>query len=215
MIEAIIFDMDGVLADSEPIYHLSINQVLESHGLRLSEEANKAILGTTVQHTWSWLKHRYSLDGDISQWIKEYDAVILRNLRENVVAAPGLYKFLDHLVIGGYLIGLASSSQSNWVDTVLSTLGIKDRFQVILSGDMVTNGKPAPEIFLRTAKGLGVNPSQCLVLEDSPHGIKGAKAAGMTVVAVLTPLTRNLDLSLADYRIDSLTNFDFSILDGN
>ena len=213
-IDAIIFDMDGVLADSEPLYHLSINQVLESHGFNLTNEANKAILGTTVEYTWGWLKDHLGLEGDISSWITEYDAVILQNLQEKVVPSPGLYGLLDAFRDRGLPLGLASSSQANWVETVLSKLDVTERFQVVVSGDMVINGKPAPEIFLKAAERLHAEPYRCLVLEDSPHGIQGGKAAGMTVVAILTPLTRDLDLSLADYKIESLADFDFSVLDG-
>ena len=211
-IEAVIFDMDGVLADSEPLYHLSMNQVLQAHGHSLTDEDNRIILGTTVTHTWQWLKDRFGLDGQIEEWIEVYDRVILKNLKENVEPSPGLYDLLDALNTRGLRIGLASSSQANWVDAVLTTLDVKDRFRVVVSGDMVTNGKPAPEIFLKAAGELAVKPSRCLVFEDSPHGIQAGKAAGMTVVAVLTDLTRDLDLSLADRRIESLSDFDFSLL---
>ena len=211
-IEAVIFDMDGVLADSEPLYHLSMNQVLQAHGHSLTNEDNRIILGTTVIHTWKWLKDRFGLDGELEEWIGVYDRIILKNLKENVEPSPGLYDLLDSLKARGLPIGLASSSQANWVDTVLTTLDVKDRFSVVVSGDMVTNGKPAPEIFLKAAGELGAEPSRCLVFEDSPHGIQAGKSAGMTVVAVLTDLTRDLDLSLADRRIESLSDFDFSLL---
>ena len=211
-IEAVIFDMDGVLADSEPLYHLSMNQVLQAHGHSLTDEDNRIILGTTVIHTWKWLKDRFGLDGQIEDWIGVYDRIILKNLKENVEPSPGLYDLLDSLKTRGLRIGLASSSQANWVDAVLTTLDVKDRFRVVVSGDMVTNGKPAPEIFLKAAGELGAEPSRCLVFEDSPHGIQAGKAAGMTVVAVLTDLTRDLDLSLADRKIEALSDFDFSLL---
>ncbi len=204
--------MDGVLADSEPLYHLSMNQVLQAHGHSLTDEDNRIILGTTVIHTWQWLKDRFELDGELEEWIGVYDRIILKNLKENVEPSPGLYDLLDTLKSRDLPIGLASSSQANWVDTVLTTLDVKDRFSVVVSGDMVTNGKPAPEIFLKAAGDLGAEPSRCLVFEDSPHGIQAGKAAGMTVVAVLTDLTRDLDLSLADRRIESLSDFDFSLL---
>ena len=204
--------MDGVLADSEPLYHLSMNQVLQAHGHSLTDEDNRIILGTTVTHTWQWLKDRFRLDGELEEWIGVYDRIILKNLKENVEPSPGLYDLLDSLKTRGLPIGLASSSQANWVDAVLTTLDVKDRFSVVVSGDMVTNGKPAPEIFLKAAGELGAEPSRCLVFEDSPHGIQAGKAAGMTVVAVLTDLTRDLDLSLADRRIESLSDFDFSLL---
>ena len=202
--------MDGVLADSEPLYHLSLNQVLQAHGHSLTDEDNRIILGTTVDFTWQTLKDRFRLDGEIEDWIGVYDEVLLKNLKENVEPSPGLYDLLDTLDARGLAFGLASSSQANWVEVILTILGVKERFKVVMSGDMVTNGKPAPEIYLTAAGKLSVDPSRCLVFEDSPHGIQAGKAAGMTVVAVLTDLTRDLDLSLADRRIESLSDFDFS-----
>ena len=197
-IEAVIFDMDGVLADSEPLYHLSLNQVLQAHGHSLTDEDNRIILGTTVEFTWQTLKDRFQLDGDLQDWIGVYDEVLLKNLRESIEPSPGLYSLLDALDARGLPFGLASSSQGNWVDVILTILKVKGRFKVVMSGDMVTDGKPHPEIYLTAASKLGVDPSRCLVFEDSPHGIQAGKAAGMTVVAVLTEMTRGLDLSHAE-----------------
>ena len=204
--------MDGVLADSEPLYHLSLNQVLQAHGHSLTDEDNRIILGTTVDFTWQTLKDRFRLDGEIEDWIGVYDEVLLKNLKESVEPSPGLYDLLDTLDARGLAFGLASSSQANWVEVILTILGVKERFRVVMSGDMVTDGKPAPEIYLTTASKLGVEPSRCLVFEDSPHGIQAGKAAGMTVVAVLTEMTRDLDVSLADHHIESLADFDLSLL---
>ncbi len=204
--------MDGVLADSEPLYHLSLNQVLQAHGHSLTDEDNRIILGTTVDFTWQTLKDRFRLDGEIEDWIGVYDEVLLKNLKENVEPSPGLYDLLDTLDARGLAFGLASSSQANWIEVILTILGVKERFKVVMSGDMVTNGKPAPEIYLTAAEKLSVDPSRCLVFEDSPHGIQAGKAAGMTVVAVLTDMTRDLDVSLADHHIESLADFDISLL---
>lgn len=211
-IEAVIFDMDGVLADSEPLYHLSLDQVLNAHGHTLTEEDNRIILGTTVEFTWKTLKERFNLDGDLQDWIGVYDEVLLKNLKANIEPSPGLYDLLDSLQARGLPFGLASSSQGNWVDVILTILGVKERFRVVMSGDMVTNGKPAPEIYLTAAGKLGVEPSKCLVFEDSPHGIQAGKAAGMTVVAVLTDMTRGMDLSHADHHIESLADFNLTLL---
>ena len=211
-IEAVIFDMDGVLADSEPLYHLSLNQVLQAHGHSLTDEDNRIILGTTVEFTWQTLKDRFQLDGDLQDWIGVYDEVLLKNLRENIEPSPGLYDLLDTLDARGLPFGLASSSQGNWIDVILTILKVKGRFRVVMSGDMVTDGKPHPEIYLTAASKLGVDPTRCLVFEDSPHGIQAGKAAGMTVVAVLTEMTRGLDISHADHHIESLADFDLAML---
>ena len=92
--------MDGVLADSEPLYHLSLNQVLQAHGHSLTDEDNRIILGTTVDFTWQTLKDRFRLDGEIEDWIGVYDEVLLKNLKENVEPSPGLYDLLDTLDAG-------------------------------------------------------------------------------------------------------------------
>ena len=205
--------MDGVLVDSEPLYHLSINQVLANHGYSLSEEANREVLGTTVEYTWAWLKKHFGLPSALDSWIAEYDAVVLKNLRKKVTPSPGVYKLLGGLKERGIQLGLASSSQGNWVEAIMSALGIEGRFDVVVSGEMVSEGKPHPEIFLLATQMLAVQPEECLVIEDSPHGIKAAKRAGMIVVAVLTPYTRDLDLSEADQVLDSLQQFDYEILD--
>ena len=211
-LKAVIFDMDGVLSDSEPIYHLSINQVLARHGYEVTEDINKEILGTTVEYSWNWLRSHFKLKGDMKDWIGEYDAIVVKNLREKVVPAPGVYELLKEIKSTSFQLGLASSSQGNWVEAVLSTLGIKDNFDVIVSGEMVKQGKPHPEIFLQVAEKLKIDPRHCLVIEDSPHGIKAAKIAQMRVVAVLTPYTKDLDLSEADYMIESLAHFDYGLL---
>ncbi|MFQ5872839.1 MAG: HAD family hydrolase, partial [Dehalococcoidia bacterium] len=128
------------------------------------------------------------------------------------VPSPGVHELLDGMKARGLRLGLASSSQGNWVEAVLTTLGIQDRFDVVVSGEMVTKGKPDPEIFLTTARRLAVESARCLVIEDSPHGIRAGKRAGMRVMAVVTPLTRDLDLSEADQVVDSLEQFDYRIL---
>ncbi len=212
-LEAVIFDMDGVLADSEPLYHLSLNQVLGNHGHVLTEEANKEILGTTVEYTWEWLKRHFGLEGDLGNWIAEYEGVVVKNLKEKVGPSPGVYELLDSLKARGLRLALASSSQGNWVEAVLSSLALQGRFEAVVSGDMVTRGKPDPEIFLLAARKLAVEPQHCLVIEDSPHGIKAGKRAGMRVVAILTPYTRDLDLSEADQVLESLQQFDYGVLD--
>ncbi len=213
-IQAVIFDMDGVLSDSEPIYQDSLNQVLSEHGYALTDEDNAQILGTTVEYSWRWIIDRFGLEGSLEDWVARYDSIIVDNLRRRVEASPGVYELLDGVKARGLKLGLASSSQGNWVEALLTTLGVQDKFETIVSGEMVTNGKPDPEIFLTAARRLGVDPARCLVIEDSPHGISAGKSAGMKVVAVVTPLTRDLDLSEADIRIDSLLAFDYSLLDG-
>ena len=205
--QAVIFDMDGVLTDSEPYYHEAINAVLAKHKLFLTEKENEAILGFGVKETWVWLIAHFKLSDKLEQWLAAYDVEVLRILKAKVTPASGLSALIAGFQKRNFRFGLASSSQRNWIDAVLTKLRLTKTFEVIVSGGEVKKGKPNPEIYLKAAEHLGVAPARCLVIEDSPTGIKAGKAAGMTVVAVRTEYTKGLDISKADVVIDSLDKF--------
>lgn len=207
-VRAVIFDVDGVLADSEPLYHEAHNMVLGELGRTLSEEENRQILGATVEHSWRWIMERFHLTGPLEEWLARYDRAVVEVLQAQVEPSPGLYALLDLLAARGLPLGLASSSQANWVRAILQKLDLAGRFQTVISGEMVARGKPAPDCYLLAAQGLGVEPSRCLAIEDTPVGIRAARAAGMLVVAVVTPMTAGLDLSQAHHVVPSLERFD-------
>ncbi|MEE9324200.1 MAG: HAD family phosphatase [Dehalococcoidia bacterium] len=213
MFKAVIFDMDGVLADSEPLYLEAINRVLALQEVHLAQEENEAIIGTTVEGTWQWLMAHFNLPHTRDFWIAQYDSAVLQILKEKVTPSLGLYHLLEELKRRALRLAVASSSRGEWIDAVLSTLKIKGEFQAIVSAEMVERGKPHPDIFLMAAKKLNTPPHQCIVMEDSPRGIEAAKRAGMTAIALLTLYTRHLDLSRADRVIESLADFDYGILD--
>ncbi|MSP78826.1 MAG: HAD family hydrolase [Dehalococcoidia bacterium] len=210
--QAVIFDMDGVLTDSESYYYEAVNVVLAGHGLHLTEKENEVILGLGVKETWMWLVEHFRLTGPLEQWLATYDREVLPILKAQVTPAPGLSELVAGFQQRKLRLGLASSSQRNWIEAVLQKVHLPKTFEVIVAGDEVEHGKPDPEIYISAAQQLGVRPEQCLVIEDSPTGIRAGKAAGMTVVAVLTPYTHVLDLSRADHVIASLKDFDWSVL---
>ena len=211
--KAVIFDMDGVLTDSEPFYHEAHNQVLAEAGVALSDEENQQILGTTVEYSWRWIIDRFRLPGTLENWLAKYDRAVVAVLRAKVEPRPGLDWLLDLLAQRRLSLGLASSSEAAWVQAILQKLRLEGRFAAVISGGMVARGKPAPDIYLRAASELAVEPTLCLVLEDTPVGIQAARAAGMRVVAVETPSTAGLDLSGANHVVSSLEEFDPSWLD--
>ncbi|MBI3954303.1 MAG: HAD family phosphatase [Chloroflexi bacterium] len=213
-VRAVIFDMDGVLTDSEPFYHEAHNLVLGELGLALSEEENRQILGTTVEHSWRWIAQRFQLPGPLDGWLARYDRAVIEVLSAKAQPSPGLYRLLELLEARRLPLGLASSSQASWVRAILQKLGVEERFKVVISGEMVAHGKPAPDIYLLVARGLGVEPQGCLVFEDTPVGISAARAAGMQVVAVETPSTAGMDLSQAHHVVSSLARFDPAWLEG-
>lgn len=211
--QAVIFDMDGVITDSEPLYAQAVNLVLTEHGLALTEEDHRAIMGSSIDSTWRYVIDRLGLDGDMARWKAQYDRAVLDLLRRHVTPAPGLYRLLARLEKRGVKIGLATSSQQNWADAVLDRLNLAGRFQAVAACEMVREAKPAPDLYLLAASRLGVPPGACLAIEDTPRGIQSARTAGMTTVAVRTQATAHMDVSAADRVIDSLEEFDMRWLD--
>jgi len=207
MIEAVVFDMDGVLLDSEPLHHIVLNEVLAAEGKAISFDEYRPYIGTTLEFSWSDIIHRFRLDGPIDRYILRYDEGILESYRRHSVIAPGVRRLLDLLAQRGLRRAVASSSRTSWVEAALETLGIRDDFELLVTGDMVTHSKPAPEIYLLAADRLGVDPQRCLAIEDSPKGVASARAAGMTVVGVRTEYTAHLSLDGATVVLDSLEQF--------
>ncbi len=210
-LDAVIFDMDGVLLESEPLHHAVVNSVLARDGVApIDDAAYRAYLGTTDTDTWRDLIARYDLPRSLDVYLAEYDAEILAAYRAHSVASPGVTRVLDHLAARDVACGVASGSRRTWVETALGAMGLTPYFRAVITGDMVERGKPDPEIFVRTARVLAVEPEHCLVFEDAPKGIAAARGAGMRVVAVRTPYATDDDLRDADALVDTLAACDAS-----
>jgi HAD superfamily hydrolase (TIGR01509 family) len=205
--------MDGVLLDSEPLHHQAINSVLAEEGhseISLAEYIR--YLGTTAEYTWDDMVHRYGLERPWQYYLQRSDAAILEQYRLHSVIAPGVTTLLDLLKKEGLRLAVASSSLATWVEACLLTLGIGDYFDVVVTGDMVTAGKPDPAIYLLASQMLGAQPRECFAVEDSPKGIAAAVAAGMLTIAVETPYTRGEATGAAHVHLRSLVEFDRSLL---
>jgi HAD superfamily hydrolase (TIGR01509 family) len=209
---AVIFDMDGVLADSEPLYLEAANDVLGPLGRRLSEEQSRAFMGSSVTNSWRGITEMLGLEGDLDRYVREYDQHLLRLLRQPRAPLPGVRSLIDQLRKRRVPVGLASSSWRTWVDTLLAAAGLAGLFDAIAAGDMVENEKPAPDVFLLAAKELGVPPTRCLALEDTPTGLAAARAAGMFAVQVRAASTAFPPLPEADLVLESLEDFPLSML---
>ncbi len=212
--QGIIFDMDGVLVDSEPLFLVAINRLVTGHGeAPISEEENEArLLGTTVEETWVRLKQMRNLPGSIQGYIDEYDGMVRQVLREELQPQPGVKQLIDECVRRGLPRAVASSSLRKWVRLKLETIKLQDAFDVVLGGDDVVNGKPHPDIYRLAAQCLGLPPHSCIAIEDSPVGIQAAVGSGAYTIAVRTHSTRNMDISQAHVILDSLEQFDYSLL---
>ena len=210
---AVIFDMDGVLADSEPLYLQGINEVLKDFGLAITEEDHNELLGAAVGPTWDFVFEKYSPPASYDECVARYDQTMVRLLSRPRDPLPGVRELLSELTRRGIPRALASSSWPNWVKALLESTGLDGCFDVTVSSTAVENGKPAPDIFLYTAKALHVEPSQCIVLEDSRTGVLAAKAAGMYTVQVRAASTALPPLPEADLMLERLSDFPLSLLD--
>jgi HAD superfamily hydrolase (TIGR01509 family) len=212
--QAVIFDMDGVLVDSEPLFLNAINRLLAQENVSMvSEEENERhLIGTTIEETWRRLIATRQLPQSVDTYIRMYDVVVRQVLKEQLTPQPGVSRLIRECRQRRLPKAVASSSLRSWVDLKLEALGLQGAFEAVLGGDEITHGKPAPDIYLLAAQRLGLPPSECIAIEDSPVGIAAAVAAGAYTVAVRTYSTRNLDLSQAHAILDSLEFFDLTLL---
>jgi HAD superfamily hydrolase (TIGR01509 family) len=211
---AIIFDMDGVLVDSEPLDFKACNILLEQEGVPpITEEENRThLLGTTVDETWRRLMGLRRLPRPLAYYTERYDPIVRELLQEDLGPQPGVLRLLEALRQRKMKAAVASSSLRAWVDLKLSILGLQEAFDLVLGGDEVGRGKPEPDIYLLATQGLGLPPKECIAIEDSPVGIAAAVAAGTYTVAVRTSFTQGMDVSQAHLILDSLESFDLALL---
>lgn len=207
---AVIFDMDGVICDSEPLYAEALDDVLGRHGIVLDPADHRAVIGSSISFTWRYLIDRFELDGDTQIWTQIYDQSVAEVLSTKATASDGLHRLLERLKANGVRIGLATGSTTRWANIILDRLGVVAYFEAIATADMVLASKPAPDLYLLSASKLGISTENCLALDDTPRGIAAANAAGMTTVGVRTESTAGMDISAADYAIDRLEEFDFN-----
>lgn len=204
VIEAILFDLDGLMVDSEPHSIASWQAVLAKRGVQFDQPTLDWILGQRLNETAEYAIRSFHLPDRPEDLAREKSDYQIAHLNGNVTAMPGVIDLLDWIDRSGLKKAVASSGLRRYIDAVLSAVNLRERFNVIISADDVVNGKPAPDVFLAAAHALHVAPENCLVLEDAPLGVQAAKAAGMTCWAVPNAQSRVLDLSLADRVVASL-----------
>ena len=204
MATAVIFDLDGLMADSEPLAEWAWAQVLARYGCQLDDETLQEILGLRVIDSAAHLCRRYQLPLTPEEAAAERDRLFLAAVPAQLSACLGLYPLLDDLETRGVPLGVATSGHQQYVSLALRTLGVAGRFQAIATGDQVARGKPAPDIYLLAARQLDIPPHDCLALEDAPLGVAAAQAAGMTCIAVPNPRLPPTKFSRADRVLTSL-----------
>lgn len=203
---AVLFDFDGVLVDTEHAIYQAWARTFHDHGHDLPLEVYTRCIGSDFA-TWSPKTHLEDLTGLAFDW-HDLDArrqeEILRDLTHEG-PMPGVIDLLEMLARRGIRRAVVSSSSHHWVDGWLEKLALADRFETVVCRGDAPQIKPAPDLYLAAARRLGLEPEECLVIEDSLNGVLAAKAAGMMVWAVPNRVTEGLDFSLADGIFASLT----------
>jgi HAD superfamily hydrolase (TIGR01509 family) len=199
---AVVFDMDGLLLDTEILWQRSEVELFRRHGQEFTFQDKLAVMGTSYAVTRRYFTERLGVpleDGDAL--IEEMHGYMLAELRREVLARPGAVELVERLR-GLVPIALASNSTPDLVEAALQTAGLSDAFDALVTSADVEHPKPAPDIYLLACARLGVAPADALALEDSAPGIAAAKAAGLTCIAV--PQFAETDVSAADEVIESL-----------
>jgi HAD superfamily hydrolase (TIGR01509 family) len=205
-LKAIIFDMDGVLVDTEPHHTIIEKRLFARLNLNIGEEEHKRYLGMSPVQMWKEIIRNYNLSYTPDNLAQKSSEEILSYFSgpEEIRLMSGIRKLLEELYVKGIPIALASSSDIKTIDILLSRTGLRGYFQHKVSSEMVGRSKPEPDIYLYTAGLLSVRPEECLVIEDSLNGISAAKKAGMYCVAYKGITSEPPDKSLAD---TTITNF--------
>ena len=184
MIKAVIFDMDGLIIDSEEISYACYNSLLEKENLTLSKELYTQFLGKSVENGFHLIEDNYHIHIDVEKALIEFKDIMQKMVEERgVPLKDGLIELLDYLQDNNYKTIIATSSNLTRVHQLLDN-EIFSRFDDIICGDEVTNGKPNPEVFLRACEKLGVQANEAIVLEDSEAGIQAAHNANIPVICI-------------------------------
>ena len=212
--KAIIFDMDGVLIDSEPLWKIAEVEGFGKVGLDLTTTDFEESVGLRIDEVVKLWFVRHPWEGkSIEAVTQDIIDILIREIKEKGKALSGVLECLKLFKNKGFKIGLATSSSNAIIEAVMERLNIRDYFDEVHSAEDEVNGKPHPAVFLTCANKLGIDPLECWVIEDSFNGIIAAKAARMKVIAV-PEKSHQLDprLVIADLQLATLENFDLDLL---
>jgi len=218
MIKAIIFDMDGVIVDSEKLWWQAIDDQMEKHGIKtdhspaLKKFINIHIRGRTQKYAITMAKKRFGLKGSYEQILNERINILIRIFKQKLKSIPGSIPLIRYLHQNGYPLAIASSSPRRVINFVIKQFKLKPYFKIIVSGDDFKKSKPHPEIFLKCAKILKEKPSNILVIEDSISGIQAAHRAKMKCIALKQPYSSYKDLHQADIIVKRLSTISNKVI---
>jgi len=215
MKEAVIFDMDGVIIDSEPFYYEIEKDINKELGIDVSIEEHKSFVGVTSYNMWNALKKKYGLKqtvDELMEMTRSRFVEFLESQRGKINPIDGVKELIISLHENGFKLAVASSSGTDIVNTVIDIFDLYQYFDAIVTGDEVLKSKPEPDIFLYAADKLNVPCRNAVVIEDSHNGVLAAKNAKITCIGYKNPNSFNQDISMADKIIKSFNEIDYNFI---
>lgn len=201
--KAVIFDMDGVLVDSQPYHFKADIDTMAEYGVIKDQKFYESFAGTLTADRMRTLKEMFGLDAPVEEMTIKRENMILDIMgKDDIKPVLGIPEFLRSIKEKGLTTAVASSSDYKLINLILDRLKIAKYFDSVTSGSDVKRGKPSPDVFLLAAERIGIEPAECLVVEDSENGVKAAKATGMKALGYINPTSGKQDLSLADFITD-------------
>ncbi|RNL95037.1 HAD family phosphatase [Sinomicrobium pectinilyticum] len=198
----VIFDMDGVLVDSEPVHMQILEEVLAGIGVEVTREYHFTLVGMGALMIWEKLKKDFGLNGDPRDLLEAHKAYFFQVIHNREIPLTnGISELLDRLKLEGYNLSLGSSSPVKLIDIFMEKVNLRSYFDHVVSSEHVANGKPFPDIFLRISELYDISPDKFVVIEDSKNGVRAARSAGMQCIGYRNMNSGNQDLSAANLLI--------------
>ena len=206
MIQTVIFDMDGVIIDSEPVYFNIDKQMFEELNIAVSFEEHCSYVGTSSQNMWNAIIKKHGIADQPEELMRKEYSLYKEHLvnANDLQPIDGVVELINELYKNNFKLVLASSSRMETIDIVLNKFKLVEFFMAKVSGSELAHSKPHPEIFLKSAQLIKSEPGECIVIEDSKNGVTAAKAAGMKCIGFLNPSSGDQDLKNADMVVRSL-----------
>ena len=214
MFKSVIFDMDGVIIDSEPIHFKVEKKLFRDLGLAVPEDEHHLFVGSSSAAMWSYIKDKYKPHQSIEELIEMQRTRYMDCLLSQKSLKPiaGVTELIKELSSNRVRLAVASSASIRNIEVVLKMFNLERFFEEKVSGAEVDHGKPAPDIFLRAAKIIGVQPEQCIAIDDSKNGVEAASSAGMMCIGFKNANSGKQDLSSADIIINSFSEINYQTL---
>jgi len=213
MLKAVIFDMDGVIVNSEP-YHKEVEkEIFDTLKISPSIEDSHFFIGISAEKMCKFLIDKFKLDITVEKLIELDNKIRVDYMsKQDIQPMPGVISLIKEIKQNNIQLALASSSSHDLINVFTEKLNIKNYFDVIVSGYDVKHGKPDPDIFILTAEKLKINRDECIVIEDSANGVKAAKNAKMICLGYKNKDAFSQNLSIADYIIEDFNNINFEMI---